>query len=460
MKAHNRNDGLSAILAIFMIVALAAMGTAALHFVSAGQSSAVDVLRTESDFYAAQSGLEWARQVTAAYTTADRARFQALDGTFMDIATPGGPRFTLGIAYSDTDNDPDTADTVTVTSASATRSVTITMTVPPPSTAAYLSDQADQGDATAFDNTYTAGTPSVAHGGMSPFASVTNQPGGDTSGVMTLQSEPGGLAGILRMGGVNEARFTIYTGSCFKWPSVSTGDPCGYAACATSGVCNARQGLNIAPDGGGYQNYFLKIRFRLVSGTGGFGVYFRASYPNQTDPYAVDFAGLTGYIWQYDPYLGYISPCSTSTAVFGNDSAGMLFTRRINLGSETCGAGCELFTAPSGGEYPFFCPENRTGQPQLDGWMWNNTNWTTQWRTVYIYVYQNIAAIYLGRQEITGAGSETQPVLVGSAVLDSISALLKTGDIGVRTWGGSVVDIDYIQVFPNDLNYNPSTFAG
>ncbi|MBF0634470.1 MAG: hypothetical protein HQK85_07435, partial [Nitrospinae bacterium] len=250
--------------------------------------------------------------------------------------------------------------------------------------------------------------------------------------------------------------------ACLKW-SV-TGAPCVSSQCVSDASCQARQGMNIPVDTAGFQNYFLKVRARLTTSGGGLGIYFRAEYPNQSNPLTIDFGGLSGYIWQYDPAVGYIAPCDLSSAIFASDGMGMFFARRVFLGSETCGPECGIYAAinplPLPDTYPFFCPENRTGLPQLDGWRWTNPDWINKWRTVYIYVYRNMARIYIGRQEITGAGSETDPLQVGTVALDSVGNVFMTGGMGIRTWGGSAAELDYIMIYPNDLNYTPATFGG
>jgi hypothetical protein len=456
-----------------MIVAVSIFGTAALILTQAGQKTLVDTRASVASHYAALSGLEWFHQAVKDYTTSDRALIESLNGASMRISGGSdGPAFTLSVAYQDTDGNPATADAVTVTSEGSAnpqlssaprRTMKMTITVPPPGATPYLSDHFDQQSTATADTYYNAGTTTTAHGLITPFTTLQNMAGGDTSGAFTHSSESGGVASVLRIGGSNETRLMIHAGDCLKW-SV-TGASCSSSQCVSDAFCQARQGINIPSDQSGYQNYFLKIRTRLTSAIGGLGIYFRTSYPNQTDPVAVDFGGLSGYIWQYDPAVGYITPCDLSTAIFASDGMGMFFAWRIYLGSETCGAECGVYSSPNSlpapDTYPFFCPENRTGLTQLDGWRWTNSNWITSWRTVYIYVYQNMAHVYVGREEITGPGSETDPILVGTVTLDSVgSGIFKTGDIGIRVWGGTVAELDYIMIYLNDADYTPATFGG
>ncbi len=466
-----RNRRGSAMLAVLMIVAVSIFGTAALILTQAGQKTLVETRASSASHYAALSGLEWFRQAVKSYTTSDRTVIESLNGVSMRISGGSdGPAFTLSVAYQDPDGNPATADTVTVTSEGSAnpqapsaphRTMKMTITIQPPN-APYLSDHFDQPDTSTSDTYYHAGTTATAHGLITPFTTVQSMSGGDTSGAVTHSSEPGGLGSVLRIGGPDETRLMIHTGDCLKW-SV-TGAPCSTIQCVSDAYCQARQGVNIPSDQSGYQNYFLKIRARLVSSGGGFGIYFRDSYPNQSDPLTVDFGGLSGYIWQYDPVVGYIAPCDLSTAIFASDGMGMFFARRIYLGSETCGAECGVYSSanplPAPDTYPFFCPENRTGLPQLDGWRWANQDWVNKWRTIYIYVYQNMARVYIGREEITGQGSEADPLQVGTVTLDSVGNIFMTGGVGIRVWGGTSAELDYIMIYPNDGNYTPTTFGG
>lgn len=461
----------SAILAVLTIVAVSVFGAAALILTQAGQKALVDARASSSSHYAALSGLEWFRQSVKSHTTADRTLIEGFNGASKRVSGGmDGPGFMLSVTYLDPDGNPATADTAIVASAgsfdplspsSPRRTMKMTISIPPPN-APYLSDHFDQPSAATADNFYQAGTTSTAHGLITPFTSIGATPGGDIAGVVTHSSEQGGMASVLRIGGPNETRLMIQTGACMKW-SV-TGSPCSSAQCVSDAYCQARQGINVPLDAAGFQNYFMKVRMRLVSPGGGLGMYFRVTYPNQADPLAIDFGGMSSYIWQYDPVVGYIAPCNLSTAIFASDGMGMLFARRIFWGSETCGPECAIYSAanplPLPDTYPFFCPENRTGLPQLDGWRWTNANWATNWRTVYIYVYQNMARVYIGREEIIGIGSEISPLQVGTLTLDSVGGIFMTGGMGIRTWGGSVAELDYIMIYPNDLNYTPGTFSG
>ncbi|MBF0292191.1 MAG: hypothetical protein HQK86_08555 [Nitrospinae bacterium] len=461
----------SAILAVLTIVAVSVLGLAALALTQTGQSALMSERASSASHYAALSGLEWFRQAVQGYTTADRAVIENLNGVSMRVSgVADGPGFTLSVAYVDADANPATQDTVIVTSEGSAnpqspsaprRAMKMSVSIPPPNTP-YLSDHFDQVDTSTADMYYHAGTSATAHGSITPFTTVQNMSGGDVTGAITHSSEPGGLTSVLRIGGANETRLMINTDACLKW-SV-TGAPCVSSQCVSDASCQARQGMNIPVDTAGFQNYFLKVRARLTTSGGGLGIYFRAEYPNQSNPLTIDFGGLSGYIWQYDPAVGYIAPCDLSSAIFASDGMGMFFARRVFLGSETCGPECGIYAAinplPLPDTYPFFCPENRTGLPQLDGWRWTNPDWINKWRTVYIYVYRNMARIYIGRQEITGAGSETDPLQVGTVALDSVGNVFMTGGMGLRTWGGSVAELDYIMIYPNDLNYTPATFGG
>jgi hypothetical protein len=77
---------------------------------------------------------------------------------------------------------------------------------------------------------------------------------------------------------------------------------------------------------------------------------------------------------------------------------------------------------------------------------------------VYIYVYQNRATIYLGREEIAGPGTEDNPKFVGALLLDSITGFLPAGDIGFRIWSGGVAEIDYMIIYSNDSDNDPTSF--
>ncbi|MBI4665455.1 MAG: hypothetical protein HY751_03490 [Nitrospinae bacterium] len=468
MKPGRGNRGMSALLVVIIMAGITSLGLAALMVSSASFAPPADTGRSVTAFYAAQSGLEWFRQRVSGYTTSNRQIIENLDGTTMRLGQ-NGPEFSLTAVYVDADSNPQTDDIVTITSTGRwaagdgnfSRTVSTSLTIPAGGSAPYFMDSFDQPDTDVMDTYYETGQASAAHAVVTPYATVTTQSGGDTLNLITHPSEPGGIASILKITAQGDTRLLIHTAACFKLNTLGAGDPCAYAQCQSAAGCFARQGINIAPDQAGYQNYFIKTRVKLVSGAG-FGLYFRASYPSQADPNLVDLGGLTGYIWQYDMNIGYIAPCDTFSAVFGNDGAGMLLTRKVFMGSETCATGCEVFNSQNPDTtYPFFCPENRTGLTALNGWRWGNGNWTGLWRTVYIYVYQNMASIYLGLEEITaGQGSETQPYLVETVLLDSAGTAIATGDIGIRAWGGSVILMDYFAIYPNDLNYDPSTFSG
>ena len=254
----------------------------------------------------------------------------------------------------------------------------------------------------------------------------------------------------------------IHTGSCLKWSSTGTNGLCGGATCISSTDCQVREGINILPDNAGFANYLIKMRVRLVKGLG-FGAYFRATYRAANDPTQIDFARLTSYIWQYDSASGYLPPCDLNSAIPWSDGAGIFFARKVFNGSETCGAECEVFSSPNGGptaSYPFFCPENIVSDPSIPGWAWGNTDWNGAWRTISIYVYQDKATIWVGREEIVGVGGESDPLQTGAISLSSVGALLSAGDIGLRVWSGSVVEIDYLAVWGNDTDNNPTTFVG
>lgn len=466
VPGHGRasgRGGFSAAATAFIMAAVAALGLAAAMIT---QSRAVSTAGTgdgSAAYYAALSGLEWASQVTAEYTTADRAGYMALDGTVMEYAGAGGPSFALGVAYSDPDSDPATEDTATIVSTGypgaggpgdTSRVVRITRPVPPPSQAALFEDHHDQPTTAFFDGNYQFGAATAPHGGGAPYTTAASATGGDMGGYFTLPEEPGGTPSVLEVSGAPEARYYISASSCLKWNALGSGDPCAYAGCASAPGCQARKGMGVAMDAAGYHNYFVKMRVRLVQGTG-FGVYFRASYAGEGDPNNVDFAALSAYVWQYDTGLGYIAPCDMTTAVFGSDGSGTLAARKINAGSETCAGECGLYGAAGPGGYPFFCPENRTGLPELDGWQWTGPEWYASWRVVYLYVYRGTAKVYVEREE---AG--TGPELVGVIDLESLGTPLKTGGVGFRAFGGAGVQIDYVRIYPNDEDHDPSTFSG
>jgi len=457
--------GVTLLAVVFLITIAAGLGLAAAWLTQSGQVSLVKTRKTYEAFYAARSGLEWAAQTADGYTTADRDRWLALDGVTMDIAGQGGPRFTLAVAYADPDNDPATADTVTVTSAGypggqaasgAVNEMRIVFTVLPPASGALFADEFDQPDTAFFDANYQFAAAAGPHGAITPYTTATGAPGGDTEGLFTHPSEPGGAPGALRMGGQGEARLYIHAGGCLKWVEGGLDDVCAYPECETRSGCQARHGLDAAADEQGYQNYFIKLRARLVHGAG-FGVYFRAAYPDENDPAAIDFSRLSAYAWQYDSALGYLSPCDMTTAMFGSDGQGTLASRKVFEGQENCPAQCGLFTAPGpGGVYPFFCPENRDGLPELNGWRWTNADWTGGWRTVYLYLYRGRATIYVDRE--LGASPDPEPV--ATVLLDGIGAPLLSGGVGFRVWDGSLAEIDYLRIYPNDDDKDIGSFPG
>lgn len=467
MKGGTRGrEGVSALTVLILITAAAALGIAAAAITRGAQISSVDFLSSAADYYAAQSGLEWFNQITDGYTTADRDKWEALDGASRKL--PGGETFTLTVEYSDSDDDPSTDDLITVSSTGASdngagRTTRMTVAVPADSSgAAIFSDHFDQGDTSLFDSTYVFGSSAGAHSSITPFKTVLDAPGGDSAGEFTHSSETGGVSSVMVMGGGAEARFTISGGECLKWSMGGGDSPCNFEGCANTSQCQAREGLNLETDDEGFHNYFIKIRARFVQGKG-FGVYFRASYPGENNPYSIDFSGLTSYIWQYDTGMGYLPPCDMYTAVAGSDGEGMFFTRQVTGGSETCGPGCEVFQAPSpspDGYYPFFCPENRTGLEFLNGWRWRNQNWIYGWRTVYIYVYRNRADVYLGLEEAAGTGGENNPEHVGRVWLDHYGPALRTGGIGVRAIENSLIELDYIKIYDNDEDNDPLSFPG
>jgi hypothetical protein len=290
-----------------------------------------------------------------------------------------------------------------------------------------------------FDSAYTFGASTTAHGGFTPTRYA------DSAGRVTFT----GTSLQLAANGA-DARFTLHTGACLKWSSVTGG--CGLGgSCVSTPTCQARTGAAIAPDASGYVNYIILLRAKLLAGPG-YGVYFRANYLNQSNPDTINFGGLTGYQWAYDYYAGYFSPCSLATAIPGSDLLGLLFTRRIDNGSEVCGRSCGVYRTRAAGvvEYPFFCPENRSTAIPLPGYNWANADWVTQWRTMLIFVNQGRAEIYLGREEITGMGSEVAPTLAGVVDLLTVGTPITSGDIGVRIWGSSVMEIDRIALYPLD----------
>ena len=398
--------------------------------------------------------------MTENYTTADRERWLALDGTALDLAGTGGPRFSVAINYSDLDGDSATADSVTVTVTGSpgaggleSRTIQAMFTAPPPGEPLLFEDHFE-GAMAGFDQTYLAGSPAGAHGGIVPYTTGGTAPGGDADDLFTLAEETGGSPSVLVMGGEGEARFTLFSGECLKWSVTPGTDPCGYPECESRNECLARTGFNAPLDGEGYQNYFIKARVRLNYGSG-YGIYFRSGYANEADPAAIDFGSLSGYVWQYDTALGYLAPCSLASAVFGADGVGMLAARKVDGGSETCADECGVYSSPAGGAYPFFCPENRTGQDLLSGWRWNNADWYAGWNLIYLYVYKGSAAVYVER-EGQGAG----PELAGTVNLGAIGTPRAAGSIGVRVFGGARIELDYLRVYGNDSNRDPSTFAG
>lgn len=463
-----RNSGLSTIFLFFMLSAVAAMGLTAARITESSFLSSPGAMKTHENYYAALSGLQWIQQATEGYTTANKDDYLSLNNRRIDYQGALAAGFSIQIAYLDDDDDPATGDTVTVTSTGSIgdpaaainrRVLVMTRTVPAPGGAAIFDDEYDQPDLSLFDRFYQAGTSITPHGEITPYSTAGGSAGGDISGLLTHSSETGGAVSVLRLGDLLELRYIVSADSCIKWRTSPIGDPCAYQGCQNQAGCQARTGIDIPADPDGYQNYFIKMRARLLYGDG-FGVYFRASYPNQNDPNAVDFGGLTGYVWQYDYGLGYLAPCDASTAVLGNDSIGMVASRKISGGSETCEGECGVFSEPNSpldsGSYPFFCPENRTGLPSLDGWRWGNNDWLNQWRTVYIYVYKNRANVYLLREEAGLA----DPEHVGLIQLDSIGTMSKTGGIGIRVLKNASVEIDYFQIYLNDDDNEPATFAG
>ncbi len=469
MSFMSKRRGLSIIAPLFLLVAIGSLAIAAVMITQSGGRSLGSIFESASNFQSANSGLEWVRHITSGYTTSDKAKWKSLDGASHEIAENGGARFTLGIDYVDSDNDPMTKDIVHIVSIGTTgdqqgangrREASISVTVPVSSGSLSFSDHFDQSTPDSFDKRYQFGQGSAPHGDMTPYPTILPYPGGDVSNLFTHSSEAGGTPSVLRMGGAGEARLIINVQACLKWNASGLAGGCDYAQCQSVNGCEARTGLDISPDGSGFQNYFIKIRARLMSGDG-FGIYFRSSYANQGDPDNIDFGTLTAYIWQYDKGLGYLPPCDRFTAITGNNGMGMLATRRVQGGSETCGADCAIYQGQAGpATYPFFCPENESNLPVLAGWRFTEPDWLISWRTIYIYVFQSGANVYVGRQGITGAGGENQPEHVGEIDLAQVGSLLKTGDIGLRTWNGSVVEIDYINVYSNDQDNNPALFSG
>ncbi len=452
--------GLSALTLLFLLASAAIFGLAAQQLVGSGARVAVETMAATKAALVARSGVSWVAHRLADLTTADRTTIEGLNGTSRPVGTDGA-RFSLALVYLDPDNTPTTDDTVVVTvtgddgSTGLTRAESISLVIPAIGGGALFADDFTQVDTTLFDGWLAGGETATPHGAIIPLLSIAG--GGDPTGLITHGSEGTGTPGLIRLSTTSELRLSLFTGDCF---SLNVGGVCP-GGCLAGPGCLVREGLAIPLDPAGFQNYFIKIRFRLLSG--GFGVYFRTSYPNQGNPATVDLGGLTGYLWSYDPSLGYILPCSVTSALLGSDGMGMLATRRIEGGSETCGALCAFYTAPAP-SYPFFCPENRIPWPPVDGWRWQNTNWFGQWRTLYLYVYRDRMTVWLGRGDIIGApGSELDPSLVGTVPLGSITPLLTTGDLGLRlfaTGTAAVADLDYLQVYPNDADYAPATFPG
>lgn len=469
MSMVKNRRGLSVMILLFLLVVIGSLAIAALMITQSGGRASGGVLESAVNFQSANSGLEWVRHITSGYTTSDKAKWKSLDGASHETAGSGGPRFTIDIDYADSDNDPMTEDTVTIVSMGATgarqagsgaREVSIQVTVPVGASGYSFSDHFDQSTSESFDKRYQFGQASAPHQDMTPYKTVLPQAGGDTLNLFTHSSEAGGTPSVLRMGGAGEARLIISAQACLKWSASGPSGNCDYAQCQSINGCEARTGLDILPDGSGFQNYFIKIRARLMSGDG-FGIYFRSAYANQDDPYNIDFGTLTAYIWQYDKGLGYLAPCDRSTAITGNNGMGMLATRRVEGGSETCGVDCAIYQGQaSPATYPFFCPENESNLPILAGWRFTEPDWLISWRTIYIYVFGPKANVYVGREGITGIGGENLPEHVGEIDLAQVGSLLQTGDVGLRTWNASVAEIDYINIYSNDSDNNPTTFTG
>ena len=201
--------GITLITIIFALSVIAALALASLWITESRSTESVDIIKSTSTFYAAQSGLLWARQKTIAYTTADKALFNTINGLSVTIRPNGEENFTLTVKYIDLDNDPTTSDKVTFTSTgfanksgakriSTTAEVSYTV-APPTSIKPVFVDTFDQPDTTQFDRFFAATTSPMAHGGGMPFTSVQNIPGGDTSDVFTHSREQGGVPGVLRM---------------------------------------------------------------------------------------------------------------------------------------------------------------------------------------------------------------------------------------------------------------------
>jgi hypothetical protein len=445
----NRRHGVTAITALFILGAAAMVTLMAVRIGVIGSETAVGALDRVRAEGAADSALAWGSRQLAGKTTADRATIVAIDATNHTLADDGS-RFVLSVAYDDPDNDPATPDTVTLTGSGhaghARRVVRRTVTVVAAGRTPLFADDFAQSDTTFFDTSYLAGTAVTPHGDMAPMTTVTVT--GDPEGVFTHGGESPGLSRFLTIATTDEARFSLTTGGCSK---IAVGpDGCG-PACVNTPSCLARPGPAIPPDGAGYVNYFIVARFRLIRG--GFGVYYRMTYP------AADPARLTGYIWQYDPGFAYIDPpCNRNSGVFGSDLFGLLVNRRIEGGSETCGPPCAVFDrgAPDG-TWPFFCPENRDPWPPMSGWRWVNTDWFNRWRTVYLSVWRDRATIWLGREEIVvGPGSEREPSLVGTVYLGDAPPVLAVGDIGMRLFSDGMVDVGALRVYANDTPLLPA----
>lgn len=452
--------GLSALTVSLMLLVLAGLGAAIAGLAAGGAAPSVSARRGLAAWYAARAGVAWAAQMTENYTTADRERWLALAGTTLELAGTGGPRCTVSVNYSDPDGDSATADSVTVSVTGLpgvggveSRTLRAVFTAPPPGEALLFEDHFE-GAMAGFDQRYLAGASASAHGGIVPYTTGGTAPGGDVDGLFTLSEETGGSPSILVMGGEGEARFTLFSGECLKWSATPGADPCAYPECESRGECRAREGFKAPLDEEGYQNYFIKARVRLNFGSG-YGIYFRSGYADENDPALIDFGSLSGYAWQYDAALGYLAPCDLASAVFGADGVGMLAARKIHGGSETCADECGVYASPSGGAYPFFCPENRTGLEQLSGWRWNNADWYAGWNVIYLYVYKGTAKIYVEREGL-GAG----PELAGTVDLGAIGTTRAAGSLGVRVFGGARIELDYLRVYGNDANHDPSTFAG
>ncbi|VAX17029.1 hypothetical protein MNBD_NITROSPINAE01-1741 [hydrothermal vent metagenome] len=464
MKRISTDTGVSIIFALFMLVVASVFALTTVMLTQSSQRGAIYSTLSNTSYFAAQSGIEWAMQAGLAFTTVDKQKWLDLNGIKIEYAP--AQSFLLNVLYDDPDNSPLTDDSVTITSQGfsgnvAGRSVMVTVKVPPATGKGELfSDHFNQGGVGKLNSSYTFGVSNSSHGKMTPYRSALNTQSGDAMNIFTHGSEPSGVSSVLRMGPAPEARIFIHTGSCLKWNVGSNAGLCSYSDCESKTGCEARTGINAPKDIDGYQNYFIKIKARLISGDG-FGIYFRASYPNETAPDIIDFSGLTGYAWQYDRGMGYFEPCDGTTTPPGTDLTGLFFTRRVENGSETCGTGCDVYASESpSGDYPFFCPENYEGLQTLGGWGWGNSNWPNLWRTIYLYIYRDTMRVYLGREEVYGHGSNATPLPVGVVDLSQISPSLASGGIGIRTWAGSVAEIDYIKIYENNENHTPDTFAG